>query len=552
MPNITVALIASSNTSVVLHVNVLSTAYVSLACAAVSPSTALSSVLQITAKRSPVFYSSNSVNYTITGLSPYSPYDVYCFAKSSYLVPMSLADVLNTRIAITTSCCKTISFSNVPQAIFSDQYSDQFVYTLSSAPSSSITVLHSANDSRVQFFQPSNAFTATSVVLRGSFLLRGPEGSYAITLGVSGTSGLEYITNVTTIVTIYLASVPLSAPAMTSALLSDDGGSAYILFSVATDLAGIISSTWNCSSLFNFDGSAFSTCAWLNTSAVLATFPAAALVQTSLPSIGSTISIVSSVVELRAACQVGTDCALNQPLLAQTITLFAPFHPITPTISLLAPSTLNSDLNVVIDPTATTGSGGRAWASVLFTVTANTVFNGTLFQETYLNPYNRMNLLDSSLIIPRGVLAPGYYQFHLAVTNFLTQTASSYVTIQILNTTFVPRVTILGPSSFTTTSASTIVLQSVVQGGSYDVTFPLVYTWSVYVNGTVYVSPFTNAVVASQSKDPKVFKSPADLFEVSNTYTVMVMVTSNDRNSTAFVEVYVEQSNLATSIAGGY
>ena len=551
VPNITVALTSSSNTSIELHVNVLSTTFVSLACAAFSPTFTLSSVLQIAAKRSLVFYSTNSIDYAITGLSPYSNYDVYCYAKSSYLVSMSLADVLNTRIAMTTACCKTIAFSSVPQAVFDNEYSDQFVYTLSSAPSTSVTIIHSANDSRVRFFQPSNTFTSTSIVLRGSFLLRGPEGTYTITLTASGVSATEYVTNTTIVINIYLASIPLTAPVMTKALLSDDGGSAYILFNVATDLAGISTPTWNCSLLFSFDSSSTSTCVWLNTSAVLATFPAAALVQTSLPLIGSPISVISLIVELRAACQAGTDCLLNQPLVAQTITLSAPYHPITPTISLVAPSSLNADLDVVVDPTATIGSGGRSWDLVFFTVTANTVFNGTLFQETYLNPYNRLNLLDSSLVIPHGVLAPGYYEFHLTVTNFLAQTASSYVTIQILNTTFVPRVSILGPSSFTTTSTSTITLQSVVQSGSYDVNFPLIYTWTVYVNGTEYISPFTQSAVVSKSKDPKLFKSNMDLFEVSNTYTIVVMVSSNGHNSSAFVQVYVESSNLATSIIGG-
>ena len=550
VPNITVALTGSSNTSLNLQVNVLSTTYVSLSCAALSPTASLSSVLQITSKQPLTFYSSNSIKYSINGLSPFSTFNVYCYAKSSYLVPMSLTDVLNTRISATTNCCKTIVFSNIPPVVFADQYSQQFLYSLSSAPSSKVTIIHSANDSRVQFFQPSNSFTSGTVLLQGAFLIRGPQGIYTITLTPSGPSFAEY-TNTTITVIIYIASQPLSAPSITSAVLSDDGGSAYILFSVATDLAGITSTTWTCSILFGFDSSSYSKCVWLNSSAVLATFPASALVQTQLPSIGSPLSIVSSNTELRAACESGTDCLLNHPLLSQTVVLAAPYHPISPSISLIAPSSLNSVNQIVVDPTATTGSGGRPWVNVLFTVTANTVFNVTLFQETYLNPYNRMNVLDNALIIPSGVLAPGYYQFHLAVTNFLLQSASSYVTIQIYNESLIPRISILGPSTFTVTSSSSIVLQSVVQSGTYATYSSLVYTWNVYLNGALYVSPNTNAAVVTQSKDPKIFKSPADLFEVSNTYTIQVTVSSQGRNSTASVEVYVEQGNLVASILGG-
>jgi hypothetical protein len=225
--------------------------------------------------------------------------------------------------------------------------------------------------------------------------------------------------------------------------------------------------------------------------------------------------------------------------------LAAPYHPITPTVSLVVPTSLNQLDDVLIDPTQSTGAGGRPWQTAQLSIQSSTPVNSTLFQELYLGPFNAEKTLNRVFIVPGGALAPGRYQFTLQVVNFLSQAAQTTATVQITAEEAVPRVSILGPSVFSISANDSIYLQSYVQPGSYSLNSSLTYTWSVTLNNNALSIP-------SESKDPRAFKLSGHTLDLLTTYSIHVMVkSSTGGNSTATVQVFVDETSLIATIAGG-
>jgi hypothetical protein len=125
---------------------------------------------------------------------------------------------------------------------------------------------------------PSNfTFTssATTSRLRGIFYLSGSaalSGNYKIFLRASGLSSSQYVLPSSVTVSVLSSLDPNPAPEMVKAKFGDSGSAAWIEFDVATDFAGISSSTWACSKLFSFTSVEYSTCKWINTTFVRITF----------------------------------------------------------------------------------------------------------------------------------------------------------------------------------------------------------------------------------------------------------------------------------------
>ena len=122
-----------------------------LYCAALPDGTAVTSVNQVVLASTSVSYlvGSSSGSVTITNLKELTTYNTYCYLRNILGFGNSLVEVQGTKAVVTTSCCRTMSFTNSPTTVYADtaaQYTSSqtlryyFIYTLSSAPSSTVTI----------------------------------------------------------------------------------------------------------------------------------------------------------------------------------------------------------------------------------------------------------------------------------------------------------------------------------------------------------------------------------------------------------------------------
>lgn len=160
-------------------------------CAALTNATNLTSTSMVVTSGKSLGYVSNTRTFSlaITGLTPVTVYNVYCYVATTSGFVNSLATVRSTKTISTTQCCKTLTFTSRPSYVNSDSstYTTAtaatvytFTYALQSLPSNTLTVtptLFYANGSSIKSsilrVNPSSAtFRSTSSSLTSSFTLQ--------------------------------------------------------------------------------------------------------------------------------------------------------------------------------------------------------------------------------------------------------------------------------------------------------------------------------------------------------------------------------------------
>jgi hypothetical protein len=231
-------------------------------------------------------------NLTFKGLTALKTYAIFCYVETAIGTGNSISTVLATIVLKTTACCKSISFINSPTFVYGDvskylisseSSSYTFAYTLSAAPSNNLRVeaIVMRNGVVSEDIDVTPSLISFGVIesakISGEFILSGInssiEGSYVISLKVSGRSMSQYYSNdVTTVVQILSSASPIPAPILVSSIFSESGHSVLINFNSATNRGGILNVSWPCSLLFKFRAASSTTCSWVNSSAIVATF----------------------------------------------------------------------------------------------------------------------------------------------------------------------------------------------------------------------------------------------------------------------------------------
>ena len=191
-------------------------------------------------------------------------------------------------------------------------------------------------------------------------------------LAVSGLSAKMYyqLGNVLQ-VTVLSNSAPPQPPALLKAVFSTSGAKAFVYFDSATDGALVVpaistaTSAWPCNLLLTFKGVDDTSCNWVNNTVVQLEFSP----KNSELSVGSTVSLLP--LRVKAAC-TGESISCSSYAFAKTSIVFAsaPANPVYPTIVLTIPSIISKCDNLTVDPTSSSGSGGRVWARVRWDVTS--------------------------------------------------------------------------------------------------------------------------------------------------------------------------------------
>ena len=494
---------------------------------------------------------------SITGLSPSTWYDVYVYAESLLGQGMDLFAVRATLARVTTACCSSIYFVTKYSSLLHYNKStatavdsNLFTFSLDFTPNQPFVVNVSAvaiacdvgilsGSSRATALPSSFSFGPSSLSLRGSFVLHGSAGCYTVTVFPIYASSTR---NVSAPVTLYSSANLLPDPTITSAVFSIDGSMLLIDFDSPTNYdAGVVTSPYSqfpCDKVLSFVGATYATCKWTSSHSLIAiidgTRPA--------PSAGDPVMLLSSF--LRPTARI-----MDQAAVAATVLVQSTLNPSLPVVVLSTASTIGACDDLVLDPTASSGSGGRPWFKVQWIVSgsgapATAASSISVFLNTYYNTSTR-----SVITVPKSIFSPdGSLTISLLLQNFLGASSASTSSITILSSTSIPQVKIPGSSQLSFFRGNSLHLFASAAASSCDnaSSLALTYSWKVYQDATYLPSIF------STSLNNRVFLLPSFSLNVLTRYTVRVTVTtvSGVSNSDS-VLVYVERSGVQAMIAGG-
>ena len=550
---------------------------------------------------------SDVVKLNIAPLLAIHSYDLYCYVESSSGVGNSLGQVLVTRKPFRTACCQSVTYANAPTSVIGDvttygtgsASAYVFTYQLGAAPSAKyVTVVPrpiyigggSAPGYAVTVTPPSTTFDASAkgATLTGSFYLTFlglTSVDYQVDLQVLGPQAFEFTQNTTTAVTIIGGGQPPAVPQLYSAQFGPTGQYVTVSFDSATNQAGITASTFTCTGLFKFKGAALSTCLWVdnqNVKVLLQTVTPATNTSTVLNA-GDTVTIRAGLI--KALCRTGTNCATYKALgsarriltgagaraargagkaavTAQgasdvlSIVVTEPSTPLVPNVTLTMPATIGACANLTVDVSTSTGSGGRPWDSVVFKVIpasgSPTPNANTMKIESYLN--KKFNPVSNVVTVPSALIYPSSYQVLVTMTNFLGGAATAASTFSVSGDRNRPVVTIVGPSTVTTTAKSSLSLPGVATLSTCGTgSLSLNYTWFFSVVTPQGPSTINNK---TQGKDPTTFYLPAYSLIAGRTYQAKLTVNVQDAkfnvlsSSFATASVFVAHGAIVAQIRG--
>lgn len=492
-----------------------------------------------------------SISVSVGSLTPSSTYYIYCMVQNSIGILTDASDIRNQVVTASTLCCKGASFVSTPSFIYTSPTSAQisssvFQFSLDHLPSQSVVVTPSVflDGSTATTFTSSPtsiSFTSASSSKTSSFLLSGSvTGSYSVRLEFSGTSSSEFSTSSSVSFSL-VSSSTVPAPRLSSIVFSNSGAYAYIVFDSATDLAGYsLQTSWTCNGLFSFSGASESSCLWLNVTTVEATLRAATTAQ--LLQVNGNVTLLGS--KIKPSCSslsAGSSCPTALAS-AQSKLITAPSTAVSPTIILSLPSQVSTCSDLTVNPTASTGNGGRSWSAVTWSVTNS---DGSV--ASFASSFTAQNGTTlKSFTVSSSSLQAGSYFIALTLTNFLGKTATLTTSLTVVSSADLPLLTISGPATLSMVPSSSLSLSASVQTSACSTsTSSLAYVWTVYKDGTQMSS------LKSSSRNALQFQLPSYSLDANSIYTVQVSASSGGATASAQVSVIVSAGGVTARIGGG-
>jgi hypothetical protein len=504
-----------------------------------------------------------TLSVTFTGLLASQTYAMYCYVETSLGTGNAFSEVLKTRTIETTNCCKTLAFTNSPLFIFGDvsKYTKSntkfiylFTFSLSSAPLISLQVapMFKAIGSMLMSTDivaiPSIFNFASTSQLTGQFLLSASSDiseTYSISLIATGPSTSEY-KSYTTIVQLLSNFSTLPAPLITSSRFSDSGQAVVITFDSSTDQAGVITISWACSLLFTFTGASRTTCTWVNTSAVSASFGVVTDVASNVLYLSTGDSVTLNGGLLKAFCSgTASACASNPVASTMSVITLGPLNPSAPTVIVNAPRFLSFCNDLLLDATGSYGNGGRLYNAVVWTVSASDTTVDVSAIQAYLNSASASYQVSRLFSISSMMLIKATYTFTLSLTNFIG--LSNFISIVTVVTSDhdTPILTVIGPlyQNIAASTALTILSAATLSSCASQLT-TVMYSWSVQKDGLSFS-------LTSISLDPTRFSLPAYMLAVDTSYLITITVSVGNSSSSASVTVFVTKGFVTAAVIGG-
>lgn len=549
----------------------------------------ITSVTQVTAAGYSASFApyQDSVIIIISGLNAVTTYAVYCYVSSTVInEENSLADVVATGTAATTSCCNLITFSNQPSFIYADssRYSTSssggtvdaskftFTFALTAALKSAALIItpevtFASNGSSVPrallTTAPSSiTFQKQTTALTSSFVLLVGTTSFneAIKLSLSLSSSASsvsssYATPAALAVQILSSTSSVPAPRLSQALFGNSGQDAYVVFDSATDLVGLqLQASWSCDTVFAFLGANATTCTWLNYTSVRAVFPTFS--SQSLLEVGGNVTLLGQ--KIKPYCDTTfttlTACAKYNYSGEQSTAISSASNPVSPSVIVQIPSSIGSCDNLTINAAASTGFGGRNWRSVEFIVSTVSQTVSTSDIQELLDSYgtNIMQVIS----IPKAYLLAGQtYSISLTVTNLFGLEGTGVASVTVSDSPYAPKVSIAGSSTITMTAAEALSLSvaasfSSCLSSTVLTSLKLSYAWTLYAGASYRTG--TVVSVSSSSVTPSKYTLPAYALTAVSTYTLFVNVSVSSASSTEALASSIATASIVVTSGNVY
>ena len=241
-------------------------------------------------------------------------------------------------------------------------------------------------------------------------------------------------------------------------------------------------------------------------------------------------------------CPASTDIAVK---------IQEPDNPLIPTVSISTSATIGECADMIIDPTGSTGAGGRDWSSIEWVIAGDGSQNETNLELASSLMNSKYANTKSRAIIPSKYIDSGsIYTLQLTLENFLNQKSRTSTTVEVTSVAKQPVVSIVGAKKLSKFRSDKIslfaagkvpVCDGVADSNAYSIT----YTWKVYI-GSVYQS-----TIVSESKDPRYFKLSAYTLNSNTVYSVFVTADLDGATAKSSVTIEVGSAGVVASILGG-
>ena len=295
-----------------------------------------------------------------------------------------------------------------------------------------------------------------------------------------------------------------------------------------------------------FNGSENAVCQWKNPKRLIIVLSIADSTGFNLE-IGDTLTLQSNKIYPLSCPRLDVACPLSQ---TGSVVVKRPDKALKPSVAISTPASIGQCGDIILDPSNSRGSAGRNWQYIKWTVTQTEgVVNSTALNHmnSYLNQ-GSLNTNTRKTIENVYITAPAKYSISLSIRNFLLETSTSSVTVEVLSVAKQPVVAINGPKSVAKTRENKIQLYAVGSVPSCDGTLVQIdnieYKWKVY-EGTIFRSD-----LISRSLDPRFFALPAYTLASDTMYTIAASATVGNASAQYFVDLSIGTSGIVGAIKG--
>ncbi|EQC32208.1 hypothetical protein SDRG_09960 [Saprolegnia diclina VS20] len=410
---------------------------------------------------------------------------------------------------------------------------DVFTVALATMPSGPVVVSFSSSGlvttPTTAVFSSTNWNSPQTIVVSAPAGLALSTNPFLATLQVQSASSMDVkyaaLTPSSVAVTIVDAPDMTPPPRLLSAMFADSGASLIVTFSRAVDLSGFSASSFVCDRVFETARFGLGpVCTWTTTSTVVIGL-----------GLGATVVPLAPCTVLAGLKSTSTS---TLSMASMTVSVQPPLNAPVPVVSIAGATSLGACDDLVLDATATSGSGGRpmAWRWACVVELTQQPCNGSLAQ---------ISASTQAIRVPATELIVGVgYRIHLNCTNYFGLSGASTLLVT-KSTSALPSVYMDGPSAVRVAYSNPIVLSGVAVAptcnSSSSDSAALQLSWTIR----------EAAAPTSTSRNPRQVIWPARSLP-PGTYTVSFQAaTSSGGTNTAIVALEIVRSGLVATIVGG-
>ena len=489
----------------------------------------------------------NVATLNIQGLVPSTLYSVLCATKSPTSgLWLDDSKIRATESSFSTKCCIPLVLTLTTSTLLQDDMPFPMLTTSTEAQSSDavveITVLGVNTKYQSCTWSPRyidlsvNMLHLRTVTTSISNCL---EGNFTISVSLSGSDSDRYQVLMPTGFNFQVLSLNsiLPVPKIISATFDWDLAYLLVYFDVATNMFSFGSDTgvFPCSKIFVFNAVTLSSCVWISKYTVSVGF----MYESSLYP-GDLIRLPNP-----SVLQQGSGSQLSHSFVQEVnASLSTTVSSIVPTVFVLAPSTCSETQSFELDISLSSGSGGRRWSVISFSVTSFPNDDSARLLQHYLNT----NYSQSNSVVPGGLVKSSHvYNILVRLCNFASNCGENIFELAVSNITALSSF-IVGPSIRKVKRNRVVILTakqpSITNADDFN------YKWKIF-NGTVEEASILSE--ATLNSEPTTLRIPPYQLMAGIRYEVRLYILDmmNDLAVTSVVYLDVVKGDIVPMINTG-